>query len=410
MIQLQFLGFVLAGVSHAQTGVTTPVSQACGSSVVCINHYANVLPYHFKRNVSTMDDVSTFGDISVTNSTVLNDVNSADFLVFDKERGLEVLGANPSYTFMFAVSEAVHEAPVYVASQNKLYLSQLAPPAGYLPQLVVDLNKDPPTLSEYLSDPPVYAPNGGTLHNGKIIWGASGGNRSIGGGEQRVSLRTLDPETNKSVNLINNYFGYYFNTIDDLAVHPKTGDIWFTDPQYSWFNALTDTPPQLPSASYRYNASSGAVFVVDDSIGQPNGIAFNPAGSTVYITDTAAVSAPVDPQYGHPGSTFNATQRRTVYAFDVSQDGTSAYNKRPIYMASGFVPDGLKVAANGYIVAGVGQGVDVLDPSGQLLLTIQTNYTVQNFAWTGPELKTLWLMGNGGISKVEWELVGQELR
>lgn len=103
-------------------------------------------------------------------------------------------------------------------------------------------------------------------------------------------------------------------------------------------------------------------------------------------------------------------QCRTVYAFDVSEDGTSAYNKRPIYMASGFVPDGLKVAANGYIVAGVGRGVDILDPSGQLLLTIQTNYTVQNFAWTGPELKTLWLMGNGGISKVEWQLEGQELR
>jgi sugar lactone lactonase YvrE len=41
----------------------------------------------------------------------------------------------------------------------------------------------------------------------------------------------LDPETNKSVTLVNNYFGYYFNTIDDLAVHPRTGDIWFTDPR-----------------------------------------------------------------------------------------------------------------------------------------------------------------------------------
>ena len=54
--------------------------------------------------------------------------------------------------------------------------------------------------------------------------------------------------------------------------------------------------------------------------------------------------------------------------------------------------------------------MDVIDPDGQLLLTIQTNYTVQNFAWTGKELKTLWLMGQGGISKVEWELKGQELK
>lgn len=167
----------------------------------------------------------------MANGTSLDNVKSADFLVFDKERGLKVLGSNPSYEYVFEVSKAVHEAPVYVASQNKLYLSQLAPPPGYLPQLVIDLNQDPPTLSEFLSDPPVYAPNGGTFHDGKIIWGASGGNNSIGGGEQRVGLRALDPNTNKTTSLLNNYLGFYFNTIDDLAVNQKTGDIWFTDPR-----------------------------------------------------------------------------------------------------------------------------------------------------------------------------------
>lgn len=85
-------------------------------------------------------------------------------------------------------------------------------------------------------------------------------------------------------------------------------------------------------------------------------------------------------------------------------------NKRAIYLAPGYVPDGLKVAANGYILTANGRGVDILDPRGQLILTVQTNYTVQNFAWTGPELKTLWLMGQGGISKVEWELAGPELK
>lgn len=55
---------------------------------------------------------------------------------------------------------------------------------------------------------------------------------------------------------------------------------------------LTDTPPQLPAASYRYNTTSGAVFVVDDTIGQPNGIAFNPDASVVYISDTGTLCTP----------------------------------------------------------------------------------------------------------------------
>jgi hypothetical protein len=64
---------------------------------------------------------------------------------------------------------AVHEAPVYSPATNKLYFSQLVgpnSPPGFLPQLVIDLNVEPPVFGELLSDPPIYAPNGGTIYNG----------------------------------------------------------------------------------------------------------------------------------------------------------------------------------------------------------------------------------------------------
>ncbi|KAL8770297.1 MAG: hypothetical protein Q9209_003933 [Squamulea sp. 1 TL-2023] len=311
--------------------------------------------------------------------------NKADFLVFDRERGAEILGSDPSYDFVFEVSEAVHEAPVYVASQNKLLFSQLAPPPGYLPQLVVDLYQDPPTLSEYLSDPPVY---GGTFHNGLIYWGASGGNNSIGGIEQRTGLRKLDPLTNKSTTILNNYFGYYFNTVDDLFVHPN-GDIWFTDPgqsshihspniqlninpranpptsDYGWFNNLTDTPPQLPPATYRFRPTTGAVIIVEDTLAQPNGIALAPNNRTVYISDTGATSGPTPPFLPSLGATFNATGKRTIYAFGLSHDATYLSNKRAFYLSQDSAPDGLKVARNGYVVTGAGKGVDVLSEIGE---------------------------------------------
>lgn len=226
-------GFFCCGLVSAQTGVVSPLAQVCNTSlpkVLCVNKYAAVMPYHFFREVSNATYNSVFGSTSVPNDTTFGLVDKADFLVFDRQRGLDLLGPHPSYEFVFDVPESVHEAPVYVASQNKLYFSQLAPPPGYLPQQVIDLNQNPPTLSEYLSDPPVYAPNGGTFHNGLIYWGASGGNNSIGGSEQRIGLRTVDPATNKSTTLLNNYFGYYFNTVDDLVVSAN-GDVWFTDPR-----------------------------------------------------------------------------------------------------------------------------------------------------------------------------------
>lgn len=369
-----------------------------------------MLPYHFNLTTSSTTSITDFRNTSVPSDPSFELVADADFVVFDKARGLQYLGANPSYEYIFEVSNAVHEAPVYVPKQNLLYLSQLAPPTGFLPQLVVNLNDDPPTLSEYLPDPPVYAPNGGTYRNGLIVFGASGGNMSIGGGEQRVSIRTVDPATNKSTVLLNNYFGAYFNTIDDLAVHPVTGDIFFTDPTYSWFNGLTDTPPQLPIASYRFNPDTGATFMIDDSLGQPNGIAFSPDGSTLYISDTDAVSGNISPTGFGTGAVFNTTSHRAVYAWDVTHNATRFTNKRAFYQAPSWVPDGLKVSREGLVLAGAGKGVDIMDDVGQLIMRIQTNYTVQNFAWVGSDLKEFWLMGQGGISRVRWNIQGQVLK
>jgi hypothetical protein len=238
MFQCSSLIFCLAiaGQALAQsqpTGVTSPIASQCGPStanIVCIDRYASVLPYHFFRASSYNSTDISFSQTYVGNDSSFTLVGKADILVFDQQRAFSVLSSAPTVQKLFNVSEAVHEAPVYVPSLNKLFLSQLAPPPGFLPQLVVDLNTEPPTLSEFISDPPVYAPNGGTYHNGLIYWGASGGNDSIGGTEQRSGLRTLDPLTNKSTTLLDNYFGLYFNTVDDLFVD-STGAVWFTDPQ-----------------------------------------------------------------------------------------------------------------------------------------------------------------------------------
>ncbi len=242
-----------------------------------------MLPYHFNRSITSLAADYDFRNTTVSSAPSFTLLQDASFVVFDRERGLNYLGSDPTYEFMFAVGDNVHEAPVYVPSMNKLFMSQLPPVAApintmsqYIPQLVIDLNQEPLTLQEYITDPPIFAPNGGLYHNGRIIWASSGGfNDSIlNGTEQRISLHSVDPTTNKSTVLLNNYFGFYFNNMDDVTAHPTSGDLFFTDPDYPWFNGRVDTAPQLPTASYRFNPRTGATFLIDDTIEQPNGIAF----------------------------------------------------------------------------------------------------------------------------------------
>ncbi|KAK6379487.1 hypothetical protein LTS17_006405 [Exophiala oligosperma] len=408
---------ILASNALAQSkppGVTTPIVEDCGGfngSVVCVNRYAAVLPYHFNRSITTLEKEYDFRNTSVTNAPSFDLLQDANFVVFDKERGLECLGDSPRWEFMFPIGDSVHEAPVYVPELNMLYMSQLPPvnaaPGDYIAQLVVNLNQTPPTLSEYLPDPPIFAPNGGVYHDGLIYWASSGGFDDIDGTEQRISLYTVDPHTNKSTAILNNYYGFYFNNLDDVTVYPPTGDLFFTDPDYPWFNGRVDTAPQLPTATYRFDPRTGATFLVDDTIQQPNGIAFSPDGKTLYVTESGALTGSIAPEVGPGTKHYNTTGRRSIYAFDVEEDGTRITNKRSFYLAQNYIPDGIKVSREGFVVAASGHGLDVIDPKGQLILRVQANHTVSNFQFTGDEFNTVWLMGNKGISRVQWNITGQ---
>lgn len=139
-----------------------------------------------------------------------------------------------------------------------------------------------------------------------------------------------------------------------------------------------------------------------------NGIEFSPDQRTLYLTDSgsAGINNPIIARYGPVGATYNYTGRHTVYAYDVVDEMYIA-SKRPIYQVQSLAPDGMKVAANGYIVTTSGWGVDIFDRYGTVILRIATNFTVNNMAFAGSDLKQLWLLGVGGIARVKMNWEGQ---
>lgn len=359
---LLLIAWALTIVS-AQRGVISPLASSCGSlppSVVCINKYAAVIPYPFERPVyrgGPKDPGDTFPSTSVPKDPSFALTKNASFIVFDEKRGLEILGANPTYEFIFKLKPFVHEAPVYIPSQNKIIFSEFG--YGAVPQLVVDLSTTPPSLSEFTPDPPVYGINGGTYYKGLVYWLVSGSKPFGNGTLQEPGIVVLDPKTNKVSTLLNNYFGTYFNSPNDITID-RHGDIFFTDALYGWQQNLTARAPALETATYRFRPSTGVVSIVENGLIEPNGIGLSPDEKTMYITDSGAGYSTIyePPDVPIPPLSYNATNPRTVYAYDVRRTpvGKVLINRRPIYLAQTFVPDGFHVARNGYLLVAAGNG------------------------------------------------------
>ncbi|GIJ86813.1 hypothetical protein Asppvi_005709 [Aspergillus pseudoviridinutans] len=164
--------------------------------------------------------------------------------------------------------------------------------------------------------------------------------------------------------MISSFYGISFNSPNDVVVHPDSS-IWFTDPQYGFYQGIRPAP-ELPNQVYRYDPSSGSIRVVAEGFVRPNGLCFSPNFNTVYITDTGA----------DPGSPpFDPAGPSHIYAFDIvlpeGQTEPQLVNRRVFAYAPGKMPDGIKCDTHGNVYAGCGDGIEVWNPSGVLIGTIQ---------------------------------------
>ncbi|CEI62400.1 unnamed protein product [Fusarium venenatum] len=310
------------------------------------------------------------------------------FHVYDDEF-LDVIGKDPSLTLV-ATSESdpiFHEAVVWYPPTDEVFFVQNAgaPAAG------TGLNKSSIIQKISLKDaealrkgtlgkdevkvtvvdtanPQVINPNGGIYYKGEIIFAGEGQGDEVPSALYRMNPL---PPYNTST-LLNNYFGRQFNSLNDVGINPRNGDLYFTDTLYGYLQDFRPVPG-LRNQVYRYNFDTGAVTVVADDFTLPNGIGFAPDGKRVYVTDTGIALG----FYGR-----NLSSPASVYSFDVNKDGTLENRKTFAYVAS-FIPDGVHTDSKGRVYAGCGDGVHVWNPSGKLIGKIYTGITAANFQFAG---------------------------
>lgn len=79
--------------------------------------------------------------------------------------------------------------------------------------------------------------------------------------------------------------GKKFNSPNDVAVHPKSGVVVFTDPSYGLGNQPSDYGAKWVFSLETKTGRVGKVYVGKD---QPNGVVFSPDGKFLYVADSGA--------------------------------------------------------------------------------------------------------------------------
>jgi gluconolactonase len=193
--------------------------------------------------------------------------------------------------------------------------------------------------------------------------------------------------------LAERWHGKRFNKPNDIVCR-SDGSIFFTDPEL-----------RLPSAQRELGFSGvfcidpqGQVHLATDECEYPNGLAFSPDESILYV----AISR-LDERCFEEEARGEVCPHRRIRAFDVAPDGSLHHNRVFCEMTSAApgVPDGLKVDTAGRVWCVGSGGIWVMAPSGEVIGMVQTPEVVRNLAFGGPDFRTLYLTPGGSLAHLE---------
>ena len=192
--------------------------------------------------------------------------------------------------------------------------------------------------------------------------------------------------------LVERFEGKRLNSPNDIVVK-SDGSIYFTDPPYAvqigipgmvrpegWWKAPIPGKELTFQGVYRL-APDGALQLLVEDFALPNGLAFSPDESVLYVDDSAC---------------------KHIRAFDVGADGRLTNSRILLDMASNDpgVPDGMKVDLRGNVFCTGPGGVWVCRADGTLLGRIILPELPANLAW-GEDGSVLFVTARTSVYRIQ---------
>jgi gluconolactonase len=175
------------------------------------------------------------------------------------------------------------------------------------------------------------------------------------------------------------------NSPNDI-VCKSDGSIWFSDPPFGILGFYEGhvANPELPTNVYRWDPETRKISVVAADINRPNGLAFSPDESLLYIIEAA-------------------TDPRVIRVYDVVNGGAEITNMRKFITAEkDETPDGMRVDVDGNLWCGWGMGpsqdgVMIFNPAGKRIGRIYLPERCANLCFGGTHRNRLFMAASTSI-------------
>ena len=201
---------------------------------------------------------------------------------------------------------------------------------------------------------------------------------------EHLARRVTRTEHDGSITIIADAFdGKKLNSPNDVVVK-SDGSIWFTDPSYGILIDYEGNRAESEIGAchvYRVDPSGDISIVADDYV-KPNGLAFSPDESLLYIADTGITHDPNGPRH----------IRRHAVGDDNRLSGGEVFAE-----CSEGLFDGFRLDCEGRIWSSAGDGVHCIAPDGTLIGKIKIPEMVANVCFGGPKLNRLFIAGTTSL-------------
>jgi gluconolactonase len=186
--------------------------------------------------------------------------------------------------------------------------------------------------------------------------------------------------------------GKRLNSPNDVVVK-SDGTIWFTDPPYGIVIPEEGHPGQNELGGcfvFCLDPHSRALTKLTDRVEEPNGLAFSPDESLLYVSDTSAALRE------------DGSGNHCIWVFDVCADGDgwTLRNGRVFAVVSPGLPDGFRLDERGFIYTSSLDSVQIYHPDGTLLGKIHIPEKVGNVTFGGALGDQLFIAASTSIYRI----------